>query len=243
MGSEMCIRDSNIDCVTSLEKAPDHSYDLVLIDLVEPCGKLNREYLEKIPVIRDKLRLANPDSLIVPFKLRVYCQLIHSDKLNKMAYVDDKNVHGFDVSSIFNKLSVNHLQDIDLNQLVPSSNKERSIPMDPIEEKVLSDPLEVYSIDLMNFSASENVKEDIEIVIRDSGTAQGIVYWFTQEYGWDVNISNYFVPNLGDDKIFSHYKQACITFHCPFSVVRGEKTKLTFLYSNGLIDFIQATEE
>lgn len=234
---------NNIDCVTSLEKAPDHSYDLVLIDLVEPCGKLNREYLEKIPLVRNKLRLANPDSILSPFKLRVYCQLIHSDKLNKMVYVDDKNAHGFDISSTFNKLSVNHLQDIDIHQLLSSSNKDRSNSMDLLEGKVLSDPFEVYSIDLMSFSASDNVKKDIEIVISHSGTAQGIAYWFSQDYGWDVNVSSYCFPNFGEDKMFSHYKQACITFHSPLSVVRGEKTKLAFLYSNGLIDFIQSTKE
>lgn len=115
--------------------------------------------------------------------------------------------------------------------------------MDLVESKVLSDPFDVYSIDLMTFSSSDNVKKDIEIVVSESGTVQGIAYWFTQEYGWNVNVSNYCSPNLGDNKTLNYYKQACIIFHSPLSVVRGETTKLTFLYSNGLIDFIQGTEE
>ena len=38
----------NIDCVTSLENAPNNSYDLVLMDFVEPCGKLNYESIRNI---------------------------------------------------------------------------------------------------------------------------------------------------------------------------------------------------
>ncbi len=78
-----------------------------------------------------------------------------------MAYVDDKNVHGFGISSIFNKISVHHLQDIDLNQFLSSPNKDKSTSMDLVESKVLSDPFDVYSIDLMTFSSSDNVKKDI----------------------------------------------------------------------------------
>ena len=74
----------NIDCVTSLDSAPDNSYDLVLMEFVEPCGKLNRDTIRKVPMLRKKLQLSNSDSRILPWKITIHCQLIQSDILNKV---------------------------------------------------------------------------------------------------------------------------------------------------------------
>ena len=99
----------------------------------------------------------------------------------------------------------------------------------------------------MTLSSSDTVKKDFEICMTENGTANGIAYWFTQHYGWDVTLSNY-EHSLSNKKLNSYNKeslnmknQACITFP-GISVEKDESVKFTFLYSNGLIDFARAKE-
>ena len=239
---------SNIDCVMSLDQVPDRSYDLVLLELIDHLsGKLNQENLLKLPIFRNKLR-DSPDSMILPSKLTVNCQLVQSFKLERMSFVDDKNVHGLKLASVMNQFSVNHLQDLDLNSVVSYHPKN-----DPLNEaknagKMLSEPLKVFDFDLMTLSSSDIVKKDFEICISDNGTANGIAYWFTQHYGCDVTMSNYENSNIkvdsSNDESLNMKKQACITFSPPgISVAKDDSIKFTFLYSNGLIDFVRAKEE
>ena len=135
---------NNIDCVMSLDQVPDRSYDLVLMDLIEPSGKLSQDNFEKIPILRNKPRLTTSDSILLPMNLTVHCMLIQSDKLHKMSFVDDQNVHGFKLASVMNHFSVNHLQDLDLHSLLSSGKCE-----DVKSGKFLSEPLDVFKFDLM----------------------------------------------------------------------------------------------
>ena len=237
---------NNIDCVMSLDQVPDRSYDLVLMDLIEPSGKLSQDNIEKVPILRNKLRLTTSDSILLPMNLTVHCMLIQSDKLRNMSFVDDQNVHGFKLASIMNQFSVNHLQDLDLHSLLSSGKCE-----DAESGKFLSEPLDVFKFDLMALSSTDAVRKDFEIGINDNGAVNGIAYWFTQDCGWGVSVSNFHPPTTqnsqnfsqnGSSKNHSLLKQACITFPSPILVAKDEKFKFTFLYSNGLIDFVYLKE-
>ena len=242
--SELALRNQlkvdNIDCVTSWDKAPDRSYDVILLEFVEPCGKLNSDYMQKIPSLRSKLRLSSPDSIILPQKVGIHCQLVQSDALKKMVVVDDNNVHGYKISSSFNKVSVLHLQDIDIQELLNYDKDTETDGTDHKETKFLCDPFEVNNIDVMSFQTDAMVEEEFELVVKENGTAHGIVYWLTQDYGWGISVSNY---NPGDSQFKNgvdscERKQAAIMFDPPIPVAKDDTLSLTFLHRNGLIDFV-----
>ena len=161
----------NIDCVMSLDQVPDRSYDLVLLNLIEPSGRLSQENIEKIPILKNKLRLTTLDSTLLPGKLTVHCQLIQSDKLHKMSFINDKNVLGFKLATAMNIFSVNHLQDIDLNSLMSSAEDG-----DMEAGKILSEPIDIFQFDLTTLSLTDVAKKDFEISATNGGIVNGIAY-------------------------------------------------------------------
>ena len=143
-----------------------------------------------------------------------------------------------------NIFSVNHLQDIDLNSLLSSAEDG-----DMEAGKFLSEPIDIFQFDITTLSLTDVVKKDFEISATNDGIVNGIAYWFTQDFGWDVRVTNYsesinqkssnqFMSK--DSEIMSLSKQACITFPSPVLVAKDERLKFKFLYSNGLIDFVHA---
>ena len=124
--------------------------------------------------------------------------------------VSDDNVMGFKISDHVNKLSVTHQQEVYYDGLVKTE---------------LSDPFHVTTLDLSNLELRRQ-EHSITVPIISEGKANCVVYWFVQDFGWNI---------MENTKESEEYKQAA--FMCSeLNVHAGDNIKLKFQSEKGLID-------
>ena len=161
---------------------------------------------------------------------------------------DNSTVNNYDIASTLNKFSVSHQQDMCLSQLLcsPATTNGPIITENTglqKEGKELSEPMIVHCLDMRTLSSCDKANKSFDIIAKNEGSANCLVYWFTLDYGWDVSISNYQrYGDLPSATCTNLNKQAMITFNPPISTVEGQCLKFVFLYCDGLIDFVHLSQ-
>jgi len=241
------LRTCNIDAIgfmmlsaedASVTSSSSSSYDVVLVDPVESTGKLNEAVIKKIPLLNRHCSLTTTDEKsssrrnnkgigggVFPSKVSLFCQLIECAQLHKTFFIakGDYTCHQYEVAAVLNRVSTLHQQDMTL-----ASHDFRP----------LSEPLQVHHLDLnsMDPAAAAKVQKRVKIQVTRDGCAHLLVYWFELEYGaTGVRIPTFYPE---DPARSFHYRQAMISLKDPVPVARKTNVEFTFLYENGLLDFV-----
>jgi len=208
---------SSIDCITSLTSGS--AYEVVLISPILQSGRMNTACMLEVDSIVNCMKrtsttssVARPTSLLLPFRVEVWCVVISSMELAQKSHlVNNDPVLGFKIADQVNILAVAHQQEIRYNEM---------------EKQELCTPTMVKSIELMNVSHDREVLVN-SLTITTSGMANGIAYWFVLDYGWGVKLST-----LESDA----YYQAM--FLCKqVQVEEGNRLRVRFQVERGLLDF------
>jgi len=217
---------ANIDAIGFMVMEED-AYDVILVDPVESTGKLNESVMKKLPVFNRCISSTSPRRVgILPSKLSLFCQLIECQQIHKMFFVrrGDYTCHLYEVGAVMNAVSTLHQQDMTLCCY---------------DFKPLSNPVHVYDLDL---NAAVQVEEDSEKVekklktpVTQEGCAHLLVYWFELDYGSGVRLPTFYPE---DPARSFHYRQAMISLKNPVRVTKNGHVEFTFLYQNGLLDFV-----
>jgi len=212
------VSSSSIDCITSL--TPGSEYEVVLISPVLQSGRMNTDsFLEMESVINSMSRttdssstVARPASLLLPFRLEVWCVVISSRELAHRSHLTNNDrVLGFTIADQVNILAVAHQQEIRYKEM---------------EKQELCAHTMVKSMELAAVSLDREILVN-NLNITTSGSANGVAYWFVLDYGWGVKLST-----LDSDA----YYQAM--FLCKeVRVEEGDRLKVRFQMERGLLDF------
>jgi len=216
MAARNSVSSSSIDCITSL--TPGSEYEVVLISPVLQSGRMNTDsFLEMESVNNCMSRTTNstvarPVSLLLPFRLEVWCVVISSRELAHRSHlINNDPVLGFTIADQVNILAVAHQQEIRYKEM---------------EKQELCAHTLVKSMELASVSLEREILVN-NLTITTSGRANGVAYWFVLDYGWGVKLST-----LDSDA----YYQAM--FLCKeVRVEEGERLKVRFQMERGLLDF------
>ena len=200
---------ARIDCVTSLSQADDR-YNVVFLSPVCTSGRINTECLLELEHIKTKMN-TNVSAMFIPHSIQLWCVVVESIQMATMSHlVSDDNVMGFKISDHVNKLSVTHQQEVYYDGLAKTE---------------LSDPVHVTTFDLSNLELRRQ-EHSINVPITSEGKANCVVYWFVQDFGWNI---------MENTKESEEYKQAA--FMCSeLNVHAGDNIELKFQSEKGLID-------
>ena len=195
---------NRISCVSSVSQVEDCPR-MVMVNMVLESGRLNSDGLLQL----QPLLSTYTDMVIIPHSVQLWCQILHSPDIVSMStLVTDDNVMGFSIAEHVNKLSVTHIQDLDL----------RRIDKTELSEPVLLTTLSLSTIDHQELSCPVAVTAD--------GEAHCIVYWFVQDYGWNIS------DNTRDNELYN-----VAAFRCqPCHVQSGQSLIVKLHVQSGLLD-------
>jgi len=208
---------SSIDCITSLTPGP--VYDLAVVSPVAQSGRLNTSCLLEMDKVVSCLRNTStssttsiPSSLVLPFRLELWCVVISSKELAHRSHlISNDPVLGFNIADQMNILAVSHQQEVSYKGMV---------------KEELCSPTMATTMELASLSLDREVLVN-SLNITKPGLANGIAYWFVQDFGWNVKLST-----LESEA----YHQAM--FVCKeVRVVEGDKLRLRCQMERGLLDF------
>ena len=205
------VRESRLDCVTCLAQSGE-TYEVVMVAPVSHTGRLDQQCLLDMAEV-SSLLTTSTQSLILPASLQVWCVLISSrDLLSRSRLVSDEAVLGFKICEQVNVLSVSHQQELLYSGL---------------EKTELCEPLLVCELPLASISLDrESLTTCVDIT--QSGDVHAILYWFVQDFGWNLKLST-----LESEE----FRQAAVLLQEKISVNTGDSVSLSTLLEAGLIDF------
>ncbi len=182
--------------------------DLLVTEIVD-CGLLGEGILGTIAHARE--HLLAPDATIMPYRARVYAQLIESVHLHRKNHVG--KLHGFDLAP-FNRLSTLEYFDSRLHRH---------------EHRALSEPVPVFDFDFRTADASPQ-RTELRVRPTSPGRLHAIAFWFEMDLVPGVTLTN--APGIA-----SHWKQAIQCLPVPQLVRSGDTVAVTALHDGRHIRF------
>ena len=196
---------NRISCISSLSQV-EECPRMVMTNMVLPSGRLNTDGLLQLR----PLLSAYPDMVVLPHTVQLWCQILHCPEIVSMStLVSDDNVMGFSIAEQVNKLSVTHIQDIDLRRIADKTE---------LSDPVLLTTLTPSTIDHQELTCPVTATKD--------GEAHCIVYWFVQEYGWNIS------DNTRDSEL---YNVAAFRSK-PQQIQSGQSLNVKLQVQSGLLD-------
>ncbi|XP_018409754.1 PREDICTED: putative protein arginine N-methyltransferase 9 isoform X1 [Nanorana parkeri] len=180
----------------------DKLWSIIILDLVEPCGLIRQEVMEKAAIARCLLQSGGK---IFPHAVAIYGMLIESPTLlQECAVQGTEPTLGLHIAPFINHFKVPVQVFLNLSTLPCVS---------------LSDPLELLRLDLMDPCLNSfSFAHDLKVQICKSGQVTAIPFWYHIHLDEDIT--------LDTSQETSHWKQAAFVLDSPFHVVQGEEILL-----------------
>ncbi|XP_052791753.1 protein arginine N-methyltransferase 9-like [Mya arenaria] len=191
--------------------------DLVVCDLVDPCGAFRQQALEDL--IFHKITSLAPSGKVLPVEVKIHGLFIESEELENLSHVtgNDKTLD-FRIAEFINVFQMQNHLNIDLTTLNYTK---------------LTDVTELLSIDLASITVETgpevldlNVERSTEVIA--SGKVTALVYWFEMRLDKDT------VVNTLDARC--HWKQAGIMIKDDLVVGHSQTLVAKVVLQNSCLD-------
>ncbi|XP_013393172.1 protein arginine N-methyltransferase 9 isoform X1 [Lingula anatina] len=203
--------------VNGLPEEGDQGYDVLVTELVEPCGALRQQVLEDIALA--KVSHLRPGGGVVPQRTSVYGMCIHSEKLKEYSMVvSDQSTLGWNIAQFINDFKMRTHVDVDL-QTLPYTR--------------LTEPFKIFdfdfnlphSSDMLNF-----LEKDVTVRVPacENGSLTGVVYWFDIYVADAVRLCTLDEPR--------HWRQAVVMMAEDLDVTLGDGLCIQARCRNSCID-------
>ncbi|XP_075055040.1 protein arginine N-methyltransferase 9 [Mixophyes fleayi] len=198
----------------------DKLWSIIILDVIEPCGLIRQEVMEKAAIARCLLQIGGK---IFPQSVVINGILIESHALMQECAVQGTGpTLGFNIAQSINQFKVPVHVFLNLSTL-------------PCV--YLSDPIELLRLDLMNpYLNSFSVATEIKVKICKSGQVTAVPFWYHLYLDKDIH--------LDTSSATSHWKQAAFVFETPLSVGEGEELLLGLHFQNSNVSMtLRRTQE
>ncbi|KAG7487494.1 hypothetical protein MATL_G00024130 [Megalops atlanticus] len=197
--------------------ATEKLWSAIVLDCVETCGLLRQKLVEKATLARC---LLEDGGRIFPEIIVVYGLLVESDTLLLESAVQGREpTLGFNIAPFINQFTVPVHVFLDLSTL---------------ECKHLSQPVELFTLDLMNCSENATQRQ-VEVQVCATGRVTAIPFWYQVHLDQDISISTFTQD--------SHWKQAAVVLQHPLEVTAGETVCLSVHLHKSSISITALKEE
>uniref|UniRef100_A0A671KPF9 Protein arginine methyltransferase 9 n=1 Tax=Sinocyclocheilus anshuiensis TaxID=1608454 RepID=A0A671KPF9_9TELE len=179
----------------------------IILDCIETCGLIRQKLMEKATLARC---LLEDGGHIFPERIVIHRMLVESDTL-----LQESAVQGTELTLEFS--------------IAPFIN-QFTVPVHMFYKCThLSEPVELFALDLMNSTANYTDKE-VRVQVSTSGKVTAILFWYQIHLDSELSVSTF------ED---SHWKQAAVVIQQPLTVSRGERVKLRIQFHKSSISITQ----
>ncbi|KAK1790996.1 hypothetical protein P4O66_002024 [Electrophorus voltai] len=174
-------------------------WSAIVLDCIEPCGLTRQGMMEKSTLARC---LLEDGGRIFPERIAVHGLLVESDMLLQESAVQGvEPTLGFNIAPFINQFTVPVHVFLDLSTL---------------ECRHLSEPVQLFVLDLMNNSANYT-STNVRVQVSASGRVTAVPFWYQIYLDTDVSVSTFCED--------SHWKQAAVVLQHPLSCHGAEVTQ------------------
>ncbi|RXN24447.1 arginine N-methyltransferase 9 [Labeo rohita] len=192
-------------------------WSAIILDCIETCGLIRQKLLEKASLARC---LLEDGGQIFPERIVIHGMLVESDTLlQESAVQGTEPTLGFNIAPFINQFTVPVHMFLDLSTL---------------ECTHLSEPVELFTLDLMN-SIANYTNKDVKVQVSTSGKLTAIPFWYQIHLDSEQSVSSF-----SED---SHWKQAAVVLQQPLMVSRGEWVKLSIQLHKSSISITAVKED
>ncbi|CAN2388793.1 protein-arginine omega-N symmetric methyltransferase activity [Pristimantis euphronides] len=188
----------------------DKLWSIIILDVIEPCGLIRQEVMEKCAIARCLLQSGG--------KIFPQCVVIHGMLVESITLIQESAVQGTEPTLGFNIAQ-------SINQFKVPVHVFLNLSTLPCVR--LSDPIELLRLDLMNpYSSHFTLATEVKVRICKSGRVTAIPFWYHLHLNEDIH--------LDTSNEMSHWKQAAFVLEEPLHVEEGQELLLGvhFLNSN-----------
>ncbi|KAG9275701.1 protein arginine N-methyltransferase 9 [Astyanax mexicanus] len=210
---------SQVDDESALLQRPasEKLWSAIMLDCIETCGLIRQRLMEKATLARC---LLEDGGRIFPERIIIHGLLVEADTLLQESAVQGTDpTLGFNIAPFINQFTVPVHVFLDLSTL---------------ECTHLSDPAELFTLDLMNTNNNYDSR-DIRVRVSASGRVTAIPFWYQIYLDADLTVSTF-----SQD---SHWKQAAVVLQCPLVVNAGDWVRLTVQLHKSSISITAVGEE
>ncbi|TRY64521.1 hypothetical protein DNTS_008365 [Danionella cerebrum] len=176
-------------------------WSAIILDCIETCGLIRQKLLEKASLARC---LLEDGGQIFPQRIVIHGMLVESETLLvENAVQGTEPTLGFNIAPFINQFTVPVHMFLDLSTL---------------ECTRLSEPAELFTLDLMNSTLNYTEKQ-VKVQVSTSGKITAIPFWYRIELDSEESVIS-FSPG-------SHWKQAAVVLQQPLVVSTGDWVQLS----------------
>ncbi|XP_051561518.1 protein arginine N-methyltransferase 9-like [Myxocyprinus asiaticus] len=214
---EFWLRRMEDDSAVLQRPATEKLWSAIIMDCIETCGLIRQKLLEKAVFARC---LLEDGGQIFPERIVIHGMLVESDTLlQESAVQGTEPTLGFNIAPFINQFTVPVHMFLDLSTL---------------ECTHLSEPVELFTLDLMNSTANYTNK-DVKIQVSTSGKVTAIPFWYQIHLDSELSVSTFSAD--------SHWKQAAVVLQQPLAVSRGEWVQLSIRLHKSSISITAVKDE
>ncbi|XP_075204143.1 protein arginine N-methyltransferase 9 isoform X1 [Anomaloglossus baeobatrachus] len=186
----------------------DKLWSIIILDVIEPCGLIRQEVMEKCAISRCLLQSGGK---IFPQCVVIHGMLVESPTLMQESAVQGTEpTLGFSIAPFINQYKVPVHVFLNLSTL----------PYDR-----LSDPVELLRLDLMSpYSSHLGVATEVKVKTCKSGQVTAVPFWYQLHLDED-----YYLDTSSE---MSHWKQAAFVLDEPLRVEEGQELLLSVHFQN-----------
>ncbi|KAI4893958.1 hypothetical protein NFI96_018683, partial [Prochilodus magdalenae] len=188
-------------------------WSAIVLDCIETCGLIRQRLMEKATLARC---LLEDGGRIFPERIVIHGLLVESDTLLQESAVQGT---GTRISSLHRQVRVPVHVFLDMSTL---------------ECTHLSDPVELFTLDLMNSNANYT-RRDIRVRVSAPGKVTAVPFWYQIYLDPDLTVSTF-----SQD---SHWKQAAVVLQRPLVVNTNDWVQLTVQLHKSSISITAVREE
>ncbi|XP_063221669.1 protein arginine N-methyltransferase 9-like [Bacillus rossius redtenbacheri] len=201
-----CVAQTQLD---SLLSSGTLQFDVILVHVLDPSGKLKEAAVSQLPLVRKCLK---KDGLFIPRRLTVHGKLVCSDWLDKMSRVLSDNLTcGKKVSQFINMYAVPEHRDFHLSA---------------VHHVAYSDPAELLHVELAE-PPGRRAGATAHVPLTRTGHVTALPYWYSLTLLEGLRVST-----LRDD---SHVRQAAVVLHPHLKVRQGQGVQVRTSLDDGFL--------
>ncbi|XP_069600144.1 protein arginine N-methyltransferase 9 [Ranitomeya imitator] len=186
----------------------DKLWSIIILDVVESCGLIRQEVMEKCAIARCLLQSGG--------KIFPQCVVIHGMLVESLTLMKESAVQGTEPTLGFN--------------IAPSINQYKVpvhvfLNLSTLPCVRLSDPIELLRLDLMNpYSNNLSLATEVKVPVCKSGQVTAVPFWYHLHLDEDFHVDT--------SSDMSHWKQAAFVLDEPLRVEEGEEVFLGVHFQN-----------
>ncbi|KAG9480066.1 hypothetical protein GDO78_011857 [Eleutherodactylus coqui] len=190
----------------------DKLWSIIILDVIEPCGLIRQEVMEKCAIARCLLQSGG--------KIFPRCVVIHGMLVESNTLMQESSVQGTEPTLGFN--------------IAPSINQFKVpvhvfLSLSTLPSVRLSDPVELLRLDLMNpYSSHFSLATEVKVRICKSGQVTAIPFWYHLHLDEEIY--------LDTSSDMSHWKQAAFVLEEPLRVEEGQEVLLGVHFQNSNVN-------